>query len=147
MSSEDKELKRKLVDDGERQSSSSSKTTESPSKADKKQKKSKEFVVSDSEEQGSGSSDHDEGEDSLVPKKQKNDQGEYFFTIGNPRHKKRVTVRRWKNSTLIDIREFYEDKDGDLKPGKKGISLTAEQWLDLTRIVGPVDQLIEEADK
>ncbi|KAI3645032.1 hypothetical protein MP228_011196 [Amoeboaphelidium protococcarum] len=144
MSSEDKELKRKLVDDNEKQSSSSSKTTESPSKADKKQKKSKEFVVSDSEEQGS---DHDEGEDSLVPKKQKNDQGEYFFTIGNPRHKKRVTVRRWKNSTLIDIREFYEDKDGDLKPGKKGISLTAEQWLDLTRIVGPVDQLIEEADK
>ncbi|KAI3632234.1 hypothetical protein MIR68_009340 [Amoeboaphelidium protococcarum] len=144
MNSEDRELKRKLVDD--EKESSSSKTTESPSKADKKQKKLKEFVVSDSEEQDSGS-DHDEGEDSLVPKKQKNDQGEYFFSIGNPRHKKRVTVRRLKNSTLIDIREFYEDKDGDLKPGKKGISLTAEQWLDLTRIVGPVDQLIEEADK
>jgi len=30
--------------------------------------------------------------------------------------------------TLIDIREYYTDKGGDSKPGKKGISLTEEQF-------------------
>jgi len=29
---------------------------------------------------------------------------------------------------LIDIREYYQDKSGESKPGKKGISLTAEQF-------------------
>lgn len=30
--------------------------------------------------------------------------------------------------TLIDIREHYNDQTGEAKPGKKGISLTEEQF-------------------
>ncbi|CAD6573219.1 MAG: hypothetical protein CYPHOPRED_005099 [Cyphobasidiales sp. Tagirdzhanova-0007] len=49
-----------------------------------------------------------------------------FGDLGN---KKRVTVREFKGKILIDIREFYEDKNTEeIKPGKKGISLSFEQW-------------------
>lgn len=43
--------------------------------------------------------------------------------------KKQVTVRKFNNINLVDIREFYEDKvSGEKKPGKKGISLTEDLW-------------------
>lgn len=43
--------------------------------------------------------------------------------------RKQVTVRSYNNVNLVDIREFYEDKStGELKPGKKGISLTEDVW-------------------
>lgn len=47
---------------------------------------------------------------------------------------KRVTIRRFKNLNLIDIREYYLDQSsGEMKPGKKGISLTEEQYDQLIR--------------
>ena len=40
-----------------------------------------------------------------------------------------VQVREFKGKTYIDIREYYVDKSTmDTKPGKKGISLTCEQY-------------------
>ena len=44
-----------------------------------------------------------------------------------PESQKRVTVSNFKGRTLLDIREWYE-KDGEFKPGRKGISLTSDQW-------------------
>lgn len=44
--------------------------------------------------------------------------------LGN---KKFVDVREFKGKILIDIREYYE-KNGEMLPGKKGISLNTEQW-------------------
>jgi hypothetical protein len=44
---------------------------------------------------------------------------------------KRLTVRKWKNMVLIDIREFWKSKgeeDDQWRPSKKGISLTLPQW-------------------
>lgn len=40
---------------------------------------------------------------------------------------KMVKVRTFKGKTYIDIREYY-DKDGEMLPTKKGISLTPELY-------------------
>ena len=50
---------------------------------------------------------------------------ESSFDLGK---NKRVTVRQFRNVNLIDIREYYKDSNGDLKPGKKGISLTEDMF-------------------
>ncbi|KAJ7096291.1 transcriptional Coactivator p15-domain-containing protein [Mycena epipterygia] len=72
--------------------------------------------------------------------------GEKYIDLGK---NKRATVRSFKGTTLIDIREFYADKEsGELKPGKKGISLGVDQqWETLQRVGKTVDQLIAELKK
>ena len=57
---------------------------------------------------------------------------------------KRVTVRKWNNATLVDIREYYQiGGEGPYKPGKKGISLSAVQWRALRAGLGGVAAAVE----
>ena len=35
-------------------------------------------------------------------------------------NKRKVSVRQFKGKTMVDIREYYEDSNGDIKPGRKG---------------------------
>jgi hypothetical protein len=65
--------------------------------------------------------------------------GDYFFELSA---KKRITVRKYREMVLVDIREFYGEP-GDLKPGKKGISLTADQWNALKGAINHIDGAIE----
>ncbi|BGP24960.1 transcription coactivator [Rhodotorula toruloides] len=69
-----------------------------------------------------------------------NDQGDTYVDLAPLR---RVTVRKFKGKTLIDIREFYNGDKG-VAPGKKGISLSVEQWDRLKKAVSTVDELIDE---
>ncbi|KAL5523756.1 hypothetical protein ACEPAG_7929 [Sanghuangporus baumii] len=69
-----------------------------------------------------------------------NSDGEKFVDLGK---KRRVTVRSFKGSVLVDIREFY-GKDDDLQPGKKGISLSPEQWAELKANGGTIDGLVKK---
>lgn len=55
---------------------------------------------------------------------QENADGEKYFEIGRSR---RVTMRTFKNTPLIDVREFWTKEDGTPAPGKKGISLKPEE--------------------
>ncbi|KAI5123933.1 hypothetical protein M0805_006348 [Coniferiporia weirii] len=68
-----------------------------------------------------------------------NTEGGKFVDLGR---KRRATVRTFKGQVMIDIREFYGDDD-DLKPGKKGISLSPEQWEELKSNMSSIDGFIK----
>ena len=40
-------------------------------------------------------------------------------------------IKEYKGKYYVDIREWYE-KDGDTRPGKRGIMLSSDQWAKLT---------------
>ncbi|XP_034692268.1 RNA polymerase II transcriptional coactivator KIWI-like [Vitis riparia] len=56
---------------------------------------------------------------------------------------RRVSVRNWQGKVQVDIREFYV-KDGKQMPGKKGISLTMDQWNVLRDHVNEIDEAVAD---
>ncbi|CAD6236648.1 GSCOCG00008218001-RA-CDS [Cotesia congregata] len=120
-------------------------------------KKSREYVSSDESESGSHSEEEkpkkkpkreekkskkEEKEDKPAKKasSSKVDDEEPTWSIGN---KRQVTVRTFKGKLYIDIREMYLDANsGDLKPGRKGISLTPENYNKLKDILEEVDEAV-----
>ncbi|CAH0714344.1 unnamed protein product, partial [Brenthis ino] len=55
--------------------------------------------------------------------------------------KKLVKVREFKGKVYIDIREFYE-KNGELLPGKKGISLNPDMWRKLLSLGDEINETV-----
>ncbi|KAI0699216.1 transcriptional Coactivator p15-domain-containing protein [Cytidiella melzeri] len=72
-----------------------------------------------------------------------NESGEKYVDLGK---KKRATVRVFKGTTFLDIREYYA-AGGEDKPGKKGISLSAEQWAVLKDNAEILDILFKKSNK
>jgi hypothetical protein len=57
--------------------------------------------------------------------------------------KRFVSVKTFRNKTMIDIREYYIEKEsGELKPTKKGILLPIDQWSQLKSIIDTIDAKI-----
>lgn len=73
----------------------------------------------------------------------KNADNDVFFELSK---KRRVTIRKWRTTTLVDIREYWGDDD-DLKPGKKGISLSIDQWNMLKGLIADIDDAITQLSK
>ncbi|KAF0685694.1 Aste57867_22441 [Aphanomyces stellatus] len=71
-------------------------------------------------------------------KGEKQADGSIVFDLSS---KKQVTVRAWKSAILVDIREYY-DSNGEKKPGKKGISLTKEQWKAVVTLADDIDTAV-----
>ena len=56
---------------------------------------------------------------------------------------RRVTVSTYRGALYVDIREWYTDaKSGEKRPGKKGISITPEQWEKCVASAGEVERLM-----
>lgn len=57
--------------------------------------------------------------------------------------KRKASISEFKGKLMVNIREFYE-KDGQEKPGAKGISLPPEQWHKLAAGLGALDAALKE---
>ncbi|KAB0382534.1 hypothetical protein FD755_004451 [Muntiacus reevesi] len=64
-----------------------------------------------------------------------------MFQIGKMRY---VSVRDFKGKVLIDIREYWIDPEGEMKPGRKGISLNPEQWSQLKEQISDIDDAVRK---
>ncbi|XP_075040742.1 activated RNA polymerase II transcriptional coactivator p15-like [Mixophyes fleayi] len=78
---------------------------------------------------------------SAASKQSGNNPDDNMFQIGKMRY---VSVRDFKGKLLIDIREYFMDHSGDMKPGKKGISLNPEQWNQLKEQMSDIDDAIRK---
>ena len=56
---------------------------------------------------------------------------------------KRLTLRKYKGKLLVDIREFYYS-EGEMKPGKKGISLSVDCWNKINDNIDFINESIKE---
>ena len=112
----------------------------------KKTKLSEDYVHSDSSEGEQEQESNAEASNAAKsPTKQPAKQSSnspHTFQLSN---KRRITLRQFKSSLLVDIREFYEDRvSGEELPGKKGISLTLEQFHKLKELIPAIEAAIEE---
>uniref|UniRef100_A0A131Z2M9 Activated RNA polymerase II transcriptional coactivator p15 n=1 Tax=Rhipicephalus appendiculatus TaxID=34631 RepID=A0A131Z2M9_RHIAP len=69
------------------------------------------------------------------------DNEDGMFMLAKKRY---VSVREFKGRVMVDIREYYEDGNGDLKPGKKGICLQLDQWNALKNQIDDIDAAIKK---
>ncbi|KAH8107867.1 transcriptional Coactivator p15-domain-containing protein [Cristinia sonorae] len=87
--------------------------------------------------------DSDNDGDTSTSQVKTDTDGRKYLELGN---KKRATLSEFKGTVFLDIREFY-GQEGDEKPGKKGISITQEQWNILKSNSGTIDYLFTKAKK
>ncbi|TGO60734.1 hypothetical protein BCON_0033g00460 [Botryotinia convoluta] len=60
------------------------------------------------------------------------------WDLSTGRTPRKIELSDFKGQTLINIREFYE-KDGNVLPGKKGISLTVDQYKNFLKSIPQIN--------
>jgi hypothetical protein len=102
-------------------SSSSGSNSDSETFFDKKLKREKQTAPEKPvKKQNSG-----ETSTALASSKHSSSKDDNTFQIGKMTY---VSVQDFKGKALIDIREYWMDQEGEMRPGRKGISLNPEQW-------------------
>ncbi|KAG8444189.1 hypothetical protein GDO86_002513 [Hymenochirus boettgeri] len=119
--------------------SSSTSGSDSDSEVDKKAKKKKQPPPE--KERPAKKQKTGESSKGVASSKQSSGPEDNMFQIGRMRY---VSVRDFKGKVLIDIREYWMDQAGDMKPGKKGISLSPEQWIQLKDQMSDIDDAIRK---
>ncbi|XP_006867684.1 PREDICTED: activated RNA polymerase II transcriptional coactivator p15-like [Chrysochloris asiatica] len=81
----------------------------------------------------------DETSRALMSSKQSCSSRDNMFQVGKIRY---VSVPDFKGKILIDIREYWLDQEGEMKPGRKGIYLNPEQWSQLKEQISNSDEAV-----
>ncbi|XP_004410669.1 PREDICTED: activated RNA polymerase II transcriptional coactivator p15-like [Odobenus rosmarus divergens] len=117
--------------------SSSSSGSDSDSEVDKKLKRKKQVTPEKPvKKQKTGETSR-----ALSSSKQSSSRDDNMFQIGKMRY---VSVRDFKGKVLIDIREYWMDPEGEMKPGRKGTSLNPEQWSQLKEQIADIDDAVRK---
>ena len=116
--------------DGEEHYKSSSSKEEKEEKKVNKEKKEKKLLSKKREKE---KSEEEERDDIIVGEK------EVAFLLDK---RKRITVHKFKGQLKVDIREYYED-NGEMKPGKRGLSLNLDNWNKLKEFMEQIDEAID----
>uniref|UniRef100_G1SQM7 Activated RNA polymerase II transcriptional coactivator p15 n=2 Tax=Oryctolagus cuniculus TaxID=9986 RepID=G1SQM7_RABIT len=118
--------------------SSSSSGSDSDSEVDKKLKRKKQIT---SEKPVKKQKTGETSRALSSPKQSSSSRDDNMFQIGKMRY---VSVRDFKGKVLIDIREYWMDPEGEMKPGRKGISLNPEQWSQLKEQISDIDDAVRK---
>ncbi|KAM6232407.1 activated RNA polymerase II transcriptional coactivator p15-like isoform 1-T1 [Porphyrio hochstetteri] len=125
--------------------SSSSSASESDSDIDKKVKRKKQVAP----EKPVKKIKTGESSKGAASSKQRSNRDENMFQIGKMRY---VSVRDFKGKILIDIREYWMDQEGEMKPGRKGVYDTAPDMSSIVQLdsfwsaMSPEDLLLKTQD-
>ena len=68
------------------------------------------------------------------------------FAIFDLNTKKKLCVKKYGKSVLVDIREYFDNK-GEQCPTKKGVALTTEAWAKIKSLIPLIDQEIAALKK
>lgn len=72
----------------------------------------------------------------------------YSFPIGqNASGKRIIQISKFKGKVRIDLREYYNDDNGEWKPTKKGVSLDKAQWEKIQSLMSLINEAIEELEE
>uniref|UniRef100_A0A8R1E6Z2 PC4 domain-containing protein n=1 Tax=Caenorhabditis japonica TaxID=281687 RepID=A0A8R1E6Z2_CAEJA len=110
------------------------KKVETPPKKEKKSKKRQSEAV----EEKSSKKTKNEAPEAETTGRLKDEHGNEMFEFGNLRY---ASVSNFKGKEYVNIREYYVDKNtGKIAPGRKGISITKAQWLNLKDLIPEIDK-------
>lgn len=62
----------------------------------------------------------------------------------NPRNTIRASTSDYRGQKRIDVRMWYKDEQGELKPSKQGISLPIEMFGSLKKLILDLEQALLE---
>ncbi|KAL4857528.1 RNA polymerase II transcriptional coactivator [Chlorella vulgaris] len=70
--------------------------------------------------------------------------GDDAFRVELGASTKRASISTFKGRHSVDLREYYE-KEGEMRPGKKGIALQAEEWGKLCTAAAQLSQQLQQS--
>ncbi|KAF1810787.1 putative RNA polymerase II transcriptional coactivator [Eremomyces bilateralis CBS 781.70] len=120
-----------------------------PPKRTKADYEADDFVVSDEHDDSAPSKRSktskvaSKGASKVNNKPQTDDEGGLFWEISNTR---RVTISEYRGKTMVSLREYYE-KDGKVLPGRKGITLTLEQYSNLVTLLPHIEKVLDDREE